>query len=239
MKKRNVVGCLLVWVAGLAAGCASTESTDVRTSGVYVNYLAENSGSSTKVSAVLRVGEATSNTFLQLVSGEKVVVSSEGQSQTLTEVNLLSAYSYVGTFTSAAENVEYVFNFDRAEDTDDAPNSRARIPSAFTLSAPTAPTISRASPITVAWAPSGTTDKMTVEVSGDCINTRVYSVTADPGTFTINAGDVQPRVNGSSEACSAKVAVRRSRAGTLDPAFTSGGTITGVQLREASFRSDP
>lgn len=244
--KRSVIQTQVVRVvlvaAGLAAvtGCESADSEDIRTSGIYATFSAESDGSSTKAVAVLRVGGAASNTFVKLSNGDTLTVSAAGQTQALMEVNLLQAYSYQGTFSAVNENAAYVFNFDRATDTEDAPNSNVNLPATFAISAPAAASqFSRSAPITVTWAPSGTTDRMSLEVRGDCIQTRILDVTGDPGTFTINGGTINPLAGRTADNCSSTITVRRARTGTLDPAFTEGGSVVGIQARQVGFRSDP
>ena len=72
--KRSVWSSLLL-LPTVALGCASTESQDVRTSGIFATFTATSDGTTTKAQAVFRVGEASSNTFVNLEFGDSVTVT--------------------------------------------------------------------------------------------------------------------------------------------------------------------
>lgn len=241
MQARNSMVLLTLAAAGLGSmACSSSDSEDIRTSGMYANYTAVSDGASTRVTATLRVGGPTSTNFVKLSSGDSLVASSGSESQTLTETHLLEIYSYVGTLSVNAEGSVINFNFDRSAADEDAPNSNVTLPAEFSISAPTGGDQSRAQALTVTWAPSGSSDTMTVSVDGDCLRHRTFDVTGDPGTFTLNAGQVEPLNSGSTgSSCSATIAVARRRNGSVDPAFGEGGLITGTQARTVSIRSIP
>lgn len=236
----NPTKILLASVVILAtSACESTDSEDVKTSGMYATFTAISDGSGTRAEAVLKVGGATSNTFVKLSSGDTLSVKAASESLTLTETHFGELYSYVGDLTADAPGTEFTFVFDRTSD-EDAPSSKATMPAAFNITAPAASTvIKRSESNTITWDSSGSSNAMTVEVKGGCIIDYRQAVTGDPGTFTLNAGALKTPQNKETESCSGTIVVTRASAGTLDPAFGEGGSVTASQQRTVEVRIDP
>lgn len=222
-----------------ALACSSTDSSDVKTHGMHATYTAVSDGSGTRAEAVLKVGGAASNDFVKLSSGDTLTVTAGSETSPLTETHFGELYSYVADLQADAAGTVFTFNFDRTDD-EDAPASSATMPTAFNVTAPAAATVvSRAGALTITWDNSATADQMSVDVKGDCILDFHKSVTGDPGTFTINAGDLRTPDNKQNESCSGTVVVNRTRAGTLDAHFGEGGSVTATQMRSVSVRLDP
>ncbi len=82
---------------------------------------------------------------------------------------------------------------------------------------------------------------MSYSVSGDCIGGPVaVGISGDSGSFSIPSGTVMPTdASQASATCQVSLTVTRTRAGQLDPAFGSGGSIRCVQSRTVSFTSTP
>ncbi len=235
--KRSVWSSLLL-LPTVALGCASTESQDVRTSGIFATFTATSDGTTTKAQAIFRVGEASSNTFVNLESGDSATVTVGQDARTLTENHLGDYYFYSVDVPVVAGASEFVFALTREAD-EDAPNSRVALPEPLTVSAPAASAnLSRAQALTITWAPASLTDAITIEVKGDCIVDYRRNVSGDPGTFQIEGAAIQAHNNRTGESCPGTVVVTRSRNGTLDPAY-SGGLVTGAQQRTVSVRLDP
>src|SRR5688500_2218758 len=178
----------LAAIASLA-GCATVESEDVATSGVYADIKASADGSGvTQVRASLRVGGGTSNTFLDL-SGDDRLETTHGQdTQSMAREELLGAVSYVTSFPVEAADSQFVVAFHRTID-EGAPSSTAVLPAPFAISAPAAETtFSRTSDVTVTWSPSATGDAMTWVANGDCVAMRLGNIAGDPGSLVIPAG---------------------------------------------------
>jgi hypothetical protein len=110
--------------------------------------------------------------------------------------------------------------------------SSAVLPAPFTLD-PTPSTQSRAQDMTITFAPAST-DPMTLQIDGSCIETYMVSVPVLAGGVAIAAGSVH-KVQGQNipDTCAATITLSRTRAGALDPAFGNGGTIRGEQVRKA------
>lgn len=225
-------------------GCASVKSTDVATSSIYAQFTAVTEGSGTTATAVLRVGEADSNTYVNLEAGDTLTAAADAGTDgeelvELAEVNLGDLYGYVGLLTADAEGTPFTFAFTR-DAAESAPDSHATMPAPFALTSPVADTaVSRAEDITVTWEPSGGDDPVQVTLSGDCILDVTEDVAGDPGTYTFEPGSYVVPDGQEGESCAGTLTVRRLSYGELDPALSSGGVVYAAQERSVDVRLDP
>lgn len=239
----NLIPRMLAVGAVLAVGtaCASVESDDVLTDGIYANFDAVNTGApQTAATAIFRVGGATSNTFVNLGGDDTVSVAVDGgEAVALTETNLGDLYSYIGSFDAAAAETSFAFALNRTIDAG-APASECSLPAPFAIVTPSAAAVfSRPNdPIIVTWD-GGEADTMEVVLESDCIVTSVNVVSGDPGSFTIEAGGYEVFDDRADESCEATLKVRRVRAGSLDQGFGEGGRVACTQERTVSVRLDP
>lgn len=224
----------------LLVGCESVESEDVLTDGVFAEYTAVSEGAGARAQAVLRVGGAASNTFLNLEGGDVLSVTAGEESAELSEQNLGDYYFYTADLDAGAAGTEYDFAFTRTVD-DGAPSSTCSMPDAFEVTSPEEDVvISRgAGSITVSWTESGKADGMEVHVKGDCIFDYVEAISGDPGTFVIEPGTLLTPDEQADQSCDATVELYRKRSGSLDAAFGEGGFIFAAQLRSVKIRLDP
>ncbi len=228
--------CLGLAVTGLVACTEDVDSTDVRTSGVHasMDVMAPGNGES-EVTVGLRVGGATSNTFLDLKGEDELVASAEGEERTMSQ----SGDYYEATLGTEAGGTEINVAFNRGPDDTDAPNSRVTLPEPFELAGlDTGQTVSRADDITLTWEPDPNSEDMRWVLEGDCL-LRQTSSTPDTGTVTISASEFLSRDGEENATCNAEICFRRSRSGTVDPAFGEGGFFDAVQRRCVAFRSSP
>jgi hypothetical protein len=224
--------------------CTSVESSSIKTAGMsaYMSVVADGTGSTT-ATTTLHVDNNLTD-FVDLSSGDTLIASSGSQQQRLNKSSFLGATSYNGSFSGLdAEGTPYTIAFTRQSDTS-APSSTCTIPKPFTFSAPASTaTFARATDdIVVQYGPSGTTDPMSYDVTGDCIKGSLQvNPGGDTGQFTIahttlplQASDVH-----ANDTCQVTLTLRRTRTGTLDSAFGHGGRIDGQQMRTLKFMSKP
>lgn len=230
----------LATLALLAVGCESIESTDVMTDAIYADLVATSDGSSTHTAATLRLGGATSNTFVNLQGDDVLSVTAGGETKEMLEGYVGDIYIYNADFELSEADTEFIFSLDRSVDAG-APDSRCTLPEPLDVTAPAGgETFSRElDDLTITWTPSGEQDQIRVTVRGECMWDEVVDVNGDPGTLVITAGTILSLDDDNPAACNATVIVQRRRSGTLDPGYGEGGSIVGVQAREVSFRTDP
>ncbi len=231
-----------VSIALTIAGCTDVQSADIKTAGMsaHMTVSADGSGNS---SAVAQLNVDTNLTdFVTLSSGDSLVTSVSGQSQTMSRSDLLNDISYSASFTGqGGSGAAYTVAFTRTSDTS-APSSTCTLPDAFSITSPAAgASFSRASAIAVSYGASGTSDAMSYSVSGGCVGGPISAgISGDTGSFSIPSGTVTPTDSShATETCQVTLTVMRSRAGHLDPAFGSGGSIRCMQARTISFTSTP
>lgn len=144
---------------------------------------------------------------------------------------------------AAAEDLRVVVAFDRVEGQEDAPVSVAELPPAFTATIDQMggdDPLSRATDALVLRWSDPTDDLIWIAASGDCIQTWSQTVD-DTGLFEIPAGDLQPPLGAEAgnSTCEVRVALTRTRAGAVDPAFSEYGTFEAKQTRSLRFESAP
>lgn len=226
------------------AACESVDSEAIRTDAMYADITVETDGAGTaSVGATLRVGGPTSNTFVELAGGDALRVKAGEQAADLAEQSFWEMHSYTADLPVDAEDTEYVVSFERSIDTS-APESTVSMPAPFDLVAPEGPdggtTFSRASdPITITWEPAEGGDDMVVEIDSDCTVHESFDLQGDPGTFTVEPGDLMTWDSMAESTCSAEIHVLRMRAGQLDTAYGEGGTIQAIQRRIIEVRLAP
>jgi hypothetical protein len=225
--------------------CTTVQSADIKTAGMsaHMTVTADGSGG-TEAVAQLNVDDNITD-FVTLSTGDSLVTQVAGQSQTMSESDVLNDVSYSAAFSGQdAANTSYTIAFNRKSDTS-APTSTCTLPAGFSISAPAAGlSFSRASDvINVAYGAAGTGDIMQYSISGSCLNEAVSTSVGngDPGTFSVAKGSLTlPSSNASSTAtCQATLSITRKRVGQLDGAFGSGGEIDCIQSRQVTFTSTP
>jgi hypothetical protein len=239
----SFLGAVALCLPLASVACTDLQSADLKTAGMsaYMTVQADGSGQ-TQVGAKLHV-DTNSTDYVALSAGDTLVASVAGQSQTMSESNVVGIVSYATSFTGEDSNAVYTVALHRASDVS-APNSTCTLPLAYTIATPaTGSTFSRANDaITVNYGPGSSGDAVNYSLSGSCITEPGNaSVSGDPGTFTLARGSILPVPNQppSQSSCQVTLTVTRTRGGTVDPAYGSGGQITCVQTRSTTFTSTP
>jgi hypothetical protein len=235
-------------VAPLFLACQSIASSDVKTSGIYAALAASSDGTTTALSARLKTGGALSNTFLDLQNGDSLTAYSGTDSAAMVRNTLLGEVWYTASFAPGMGDTPLRVDFERAHDAQtqeclggSAPNSLATLPAPFALGAPASgATFSRAhGGVTVSWSPSGGSDSMSYDVSGNCI-LPLNGSTADTGSVVLTPSPLQASTSsGALSNCAITIALTRSRSGKVDPAFGEGGAFDAAQVRSVVVQSTP
>lgn len=235
MKKALFVPALLVLVA-----CESVDSTAVTTEGVYAHISATADGSgSTRTTAILKVGGATSNTYLDLVDGDVLEASQGGETQDLSKVSIGDYREYIADWNVDDEDTSFGVGFVREVD-EGAPETTVTLPARFEITAPEADvTFSRADDdITVSWDVSAD-EGMSADITGDCFWVEGQDIEVDDGTVSFAAGSLEAYEDQEDETCQAVISLRRTRIGDLDPNYGEGGVANGEQIRSVTVLSGP
>jgi hypothetical protein len=223
----------------LASGCAQTDSTDLLSSGISASLVAGTVGDGvTNVHGTLFVGNPINLNFVDLMGGDQLIASHNGQDKVMSEAELLNIVGYHAQFTGDEEGLEFEIAFVRTIDAG-APSSRATLPAKFEIETPPA-SASRAAPLTLTWSPASTLDRMSWQAEGMCIETATGSIPADPGSVVIAGDTIKKRMGDMvPDTCEVTLTIIRSRAGQLDRGYGKGGTIQGQQTRSVKLSSTP
>jgi hypothetical protein len=224
-----------------AAGCTDLQSSNIKTSGMsaHMTVISDGSGQTT-VTAWLHVDNNATD-FVTLSSGDTLAATAGTQTQSMSESNFAGDVSYSTTFSSEnASGTVYTVALHRASDTS-APGSTCTLPAPYTITSPAVgSTVSVANDIAVTYGAAGTNDSVSYSMSGPCIQGQPgTSLGGDPGTFVIPHTSIQTADAGAALPCQVTLSVDRSRVGTIDPAYGSGGDISCDQSRTVTFMLAP
>ena len=230
----------LLFIAALAGltACADVSSEDVLTSGMYADLRVEGSdhGTST-VTAVLKVGGAKSNTYVELAQDDELVASVGDETQVMVEQTIGDYHEYVAGFATANGGDVFTVSLNRSID-EGAPNSTMTLPDPFDIDPVEGP-FQRSADITLTWSPANSTDNMRLTVTGDCVLTYERDISGDPGIVTIEANSLIPINDDLEESCNVVYQLDRWRAGTVDPGYGEGGKAIAHQIRTVSVLTQP
>jgi len=120
----------------------------------------------------------------------------------------------------------------------DGATGTVTLPPLFDLTGPSGP-VARGDRVALAWQP-GSTDAMTWTANVSCPSNGADSISeprtiADDGRLEISASELPKPGSG---ACSASLALTRSRRGTMAAPYPSDSTIAGEQTRAIAFELD-
>jgi len=206
---------LLVGVAAgiaLVGGCQSTNSENVKTAGIAAAFRTTDALSGNVAAhAQFKIGSS----YIDLSGGDALYCDGVklGKSEgAFNEIN------YDATVARRAPGDLYVFEFVRPNTGEDHA-SYAIAPQPVVITAPSNGTTALSSaPLVVSWA-AATQGGISISVTGSGVNSRLYSVSADGGTYTIAANDL--RCADNLTACNGALTVTRTVVGSGDPDFES------------------
>jgi hypothetical protein len=233
----------LLAVAALSLGCQkkeSVDSRDVTTHGMSLKLDVINDGNRSRVDAELHVGSHETSVYARLSDGEQLILTSpDGDKRALSTITSGGKTSYSAEVAPLAGI--YTLDFLRVRGAASALGNKIDVPPGFTLTAP--PTVSRAEALTFTWdaAPSsGAT--MSYVLNGDCLTAHApKQIIGDPGTFTLNAGDLKAYDTKATESCTVKLKVTRARSSDAccSAEFGHPSLARGIQERVITFTSAP
>jgi hypothetical protein len=236
MSEKMKFGLSLCLGLGLLSACTETvDSKNIRTGGIAAFFTAEApTDSATTVRATLKVGGESSNTYVDLSGGDRIFAQAGDKR---VEMESQGTGQYEVDFNTAAEGTDFIIDLQREVD-DDAPLSRGTLPAPFAMTLPNMP-VSRKQELTITWAPSGSNDDVTIELSGTCIFSRTIEVAGDPGTHKISPGTLISTKTDKPESCDINVEMKRSSTGTPDAVFDNESSFVLSQVRTGKFTSSP
>lgn len=225
-----------------ALGCAkkeSVDSQDVTTHGMSLELDVVNDGANNDVYAALHVGDWQSLVWARLSTGDQLIIANpKGEKQSLGVVSSDGKTAYGATLP--AMDGEYTLDFIRAKGAS-ALGNKVTVPPSFTITAPAS--VSRKEALTFTWASATGAHQMAYTLTGaSCLQAHTSKdIIGDPGTFTINAGELKALSGKETESCEVTVKVTRTLTTNTCCSAEFGHTsrALGRQERVFKFTSTP
>lgn len=222
------------------AGCVkkeSVDSQDVTTHGMSLEMDVINDGTKSKVYVALHVGSWQSLVWARLSTGDQlVVVDPAGNSHALKVAYDANKTAYGAELPPMAG--EFKLDFTRAKGAS-ALGNKTVVPAPFTL-AVNAASVSRKEALTFTWGAASAA--MAYSLSGPCISSHASkTILGDPGSFTINAGELKAITGKENETCQLTLKVTRSVVSDkcCSSEFGHPSHSNGVQERVINFETKP
>lgn len=232
MKRTLTMLWIVVLAAGfsLTGGCAVVASEDVKTSGMWAHFVAEqHPNNRVIVLASLWVGDR-GGTVIDLTGADRMECNGVRMTEYVEEFTNIH---WTGAEISLDPNDEYVFSFIRADEQVDT-----------TVVIPDVPFISDPGPmdvftvgeqITVTWDASLPADHVNFFQYGTCIEDKWTFEKPDTGTYTLPALEDQNPQNPTS--CTFNLQIRRIERGNVNSAFKDGETEgKGIDIVQLDYQ---
>lgn len=230
-----VVGLLAV----LAVGCSkeTTSSRNIKTNGIaaLTDVYADTDTTAT-VHVELRVGGSSSNTYIGLDDGDRLIATAGDETKTLTTTDDVGVYE--ARFSGVGADTEFSLVLERPNDTT-ASNNSGTLPAPFTLDKPANDLSRKNDELEITWSPSGTDDQMAFDFRGSCIFDDTKRPPSDSGALVLAKDTLDSTDDDMPETCKITIDAQRSRSGVADDAFDSESWFRLHQRRSTSFTSAP
>ena len=203
---------LVVAASFVVRGCSVTESTNIKTSGIWADYLvSQDETDPVWARGTLRVGGST-GTIVDLVGGEYLEVNGTRMTEW---VEPITNYHWNTATISPDPSAEYTITFVR---TDEQVPTTMVMPEMVYSNDPS--TIHTDEQVTVYWDDPGIGGVVDVDVVGDCITNQYHTVGSDLGEFTTSpVTDATPAMPTD---CAIEVQVTRSVDYPVNSRFQGG-----------------
>jgi hypothetical protein len=185
---------------------------------------------------LIDVSAVSSYLTLSLAAGERLSVGLDGASASTALEHV--GDGYVAELAAHPETLTLAFG--RTSEAS-APATLVTLPPSFELAGPSG-AVSRLSPFTVTWTPSAPGHPVDLSITGPCLSPGAsFHLADDPGTFSVQPGDLFVKPDARGAACTLEVNVVRRDGGSIvyDPALAPGGAATLTQERTLRVQTTP
>jgi len=233
MVGRRGVGLIAAGIvaAPFATGCKTTSSVDLATGDISADILVSaTAANASTVHVEMSPGDGVVPTdVVKLGGGDTLYATAGGQRHQMGAGNL----DYQTSFGTGAAETAFQVILDRPRaDQIDAPDSTGLLPAPFDLNDFGGARISESQNVVLNWSPSGTADKMVLQVQGSCVEDQSIVLDGDPGTATPPLDFETIR-----STCLVTLTLHRERTGVVDPNFNPGSSFMLEQVRTTQFNS--
>lgn len=248
---------VMLAVSGGLGGCASdVDSVDVNDGGIFADFEAiERNDRSIEVAASLKVGGSTSNTFLEMEGGERLLVHYGGVTREMVEhVELFGAVSYSQVMPPATNgSSELSIVFVRSDGT--RLTSDIELPSDFSISNPSDnDSFTELDTVQLTWGPPTAQASTNLSIASVCNLSDGSSMLTD-GSQALSSESTGfdsfasallpslvfvPRPNGTAwTRCEVDFTIDRERFGHVSSAYGEGGRFRAAVTRTVRIEVVP
>lgn len=216
-------------------GCSDSEGGDTETSDLIPDFRVIANPSGTLAFARL---ESSTLLNVRLPDADDLRVTAGDQDKLMGyAVDPVNGSYYTTTLVTPDAGQDIVFSVER-DGAANAPNSHVSMPTPIQLTAPSVGTvIATGTQVNVSWSPSGLADEVTIVMTttscsgGGSTAPHGTLITGDPGTAAVAVPpSILPLSLPFGGSCAVNLRVERTRYGTPDPAFASGGSVIARQV---------
>ena len=249
----NTLRCLALGIGLIFAnGCSETESVFIDTAGIWADFEAiSDSDDSIEVTAEFRVGDALSNTYLDLTGGEYVEASIGSDTRIMSENEVfLGVISYKATFNHITNpaNTEVTITLHRQDQA--AINTTLTIPSDISIDSPTTQDsyyFGNNDIISVIWSPTQLSDDISTSYAASCVsssnsfsNDIYHSFNYDPGVDSLAVDQlITPYLDANTTVantrCNVTIDITRSQRSQSVNSQYQGGSVESKLRRSVTI----
>jgi len=228
-------------------GCGeSTESENINTAGMWVKMKADGRGDGfTRVVVELNVG-GEFGTNVELSSGEYLEVTAAGSTERMVEDTDVLDIDYQAYMDTNVSDTRFQISFYR-NNGENIVDSYANLPTAFEITAPLSNDIfTLEDSVDLYWTPERDNESIRLYSSVTCKNSDGHNLSNstssyvdDTGMYSVDISQFDMFANGTtgldySQPCNMSFTLEREAFGSVDTAFSEGGTFKATQEREIS-----
>jgi len=221
MNRRIAILLVFFVIFILSAGCSSTTSDNIKTSGIYALFNVENKYGENTVTAkaTLQVGGITGS-YIKLVGDDELLC--DGQKLSSRET-ALGSIEYVANLPKKNAGEKYVFKFKRKDE--EHTIEVTQLQDVHITAPKQSQSFKISDDIKVTWEPKSTED-MDLTIDGDCIDPHTKIFQSDNGEYLITGGTLKFDENADSKKCTAKIIVRRYTSTGVPKEFDGGNAFS-------------
>ena len=219
----------------LLFSCSNTDSNNINTAGIYADFEVTNKGSQSDIVAQLKVGDAWSNTVLELSRGDQLIAYNGSASVVMTKGDsILGDIKYHASFINDLGGTQYTITLNRPT-TNEVINSSATLPNDFTITLSGSDPYTSADSIEITWNPASASLKTYISLIGICGS---YLTSIEPNTNSINIplDSVTKSDLSDPNNCLLSVAVSRFNKIPVNAQYGEGGYFIATQTRSTSIQ---
>jgi hypothetical protein len=224
----------LIGLSALGCSKETTSSSNIKTGGIaaLIDVNAFDDTTAT-VRVELRIAGSSSNAFVTLDGGDRLLATAVGKTKTL---NVVDTGVYEADFSGVEGGTEFSVTLDRPDDI--TAENTGTLPEPFTLDDPPSDLSRETDDLTLAWAPADTEDGMQLDIDGSCIFGYGHDM-SDTGSFVVEAGELRSTGGDEPKPCDLTAKVERVHDGSTDTAFDPESHYRLHQFRSQKFTSNP